>query len=244
MLYTQPVCAKCAREQIRRNGSSGGRAKYQCKACAHQGYFQPASVEKARQYAQGDQLLLERNSLRRIVRPTGVARNTMAKRVKKAQLPAPWLPRLRPKKAQRKRWEALEREEMWTLWASENASFGKRKLWRWLAVERDARRIVAWGLGSRGTATRARLWRALPRRSRRHTQYFPDAWRAYPQRLPAQAHVVGMSGTRVVEARNGKRRHRGGVLVRRSRSVSKCRTSHHNRIKIAIDHLNAEITVK
>jgi hypothetical protein len=38
----------------------------------------------ARQYAPVDQLLLERNSLRRIVRLTGVARNTMAKRVKKS----------------------------------------------------------------------------------------------------------------------------------------------------------------
>ena len=74
MVYTQHVCAKCASEQIRRNGSSGGRAKYPCKACGYQGFFQPASVEKARQYAQVDQLLLERTSLRSIVRLTGVAR--------------------------------------------------------------------------------------------------------------------------------------------------------------------------
>ena len=84
MVYAQHVCAKCASEQIRRNGHSGGRAKYQCKACGHQGYFQPAAVEKARQYAQVDQLLAERNSLRSIARATGVARNTTAKRVKKS----------------------------------------------------------------------------------------------------------------------------------------------------------------
>ena len=35
-------------EQSRRNGHSGGRAKYRCKACGHQGYFQPAALEKAR----------------------------------------------------------------------------------------------------------------------------------------------------------------------------------------------------
>ena len=85
MVYTQHYCAKCASEQIRRNGQSGGRAKYQCKACGHQGYFQPAAVEKARRYAQVDQLLLERNSLRSIARATGVARNTIAKRVKKSR---------------------------------------------------------------------------------------------------------------------------------------------------------------
>ena len=63
-------------------------------------------------------------------------------------------------------------------------------------------------------------------------------WRGYPQVLPAGAHVVGKAGTRVVEALNGELRHRCGVLVRRSRSFSKCRTSHYNRIKIAIDYHN------
>ena len=88
MVYTQHYYAKCASEQIRRNGHSGGRAKYQCKAYGHQGYFQPAAVEIARQYAQVDQLLLERNSLRSIARATGVARNT-AKRVKKNAAASP-----------------------------------------------------------------------------------------------------------------------------------------------------------
>jgi len=41
-------------------------------------------MEKARQYAQIDQLLLERHSLRSIAWATGVARNTVAKRVKKS----------------------------------------------------------------------------------------------------------------------------------------------------------------
>lgn len=78
MIYTQHYCAKWASEQIRRNGQSGGRAKHQCKACGYQGYFQPAAIEKTRQYAQMDQLLLERNSLRSISRATSVARNTIA----------------------------------------------------------------------------------------------------------------------------------------------------------------------
>ena len=84
MVFIQHYCAKCASEQIRRNGHSGGRAKYQCKACGHQGYFQPAAVEKARQYVQFGQSLAERNSLRSIARATGVARNTIAKWVKKS----------------------------------------------------------------------------------------------------------------------------------------------------------------
>lgn len=146
----------------------------------------------------------------------------------------PLLPRLRPKKAQRKQWEAFELDEMWTF-----VGRRRRKVWLWLAVERVSRRIVAWVLGSRGTATLNRLWQALPRRYRRHTRYFTAAWRAYPQVLPAAAHVVGQDGTRVVEARNGKLRHRCGVLVRRSRSFSKCQTNHYNRIKLASDHHNS-----
>lgn len=111
-----------------------------------------------------------------------------------------------------------------------------------MAVERASRRIVAWVLGSRGAATVQRLWDALPCRYHRPTRYLTDQRRAYPQVLPAHAHVVGKTGTRVVEALNGKLRQRGGVLVRRSRSFSKCRR-HEWRIKIAIDQHNAEITL-
>lgn len=81
---TQHLCAACGSEQIRRNGSSQGHAKYQCKACGHQARFVPASVAKAAQYAQVDKLLLERNSQRSIVRVTGLARMTVAGRIKKS----------------------------------------------------------------------------------------------------------------------------------------------------------------
>lgn len=54
------------------------------------------------------------------------------------QRPVPSWPQLRPKKAQRKRWEALELDEMWTFVGRK-----KRKVWLWLAVERASQRIVA-----------------------------------------------------------------------------------------------------
>jgi len=50
----------------------------------------------------------------------------------------------------------------------------KRKGWLWLAVERTSRRTVAWVVGQRDAATARRLWRALPRRYRRHCWYFTD----------------------------------------------------------------------
>jgi len=70
--------------QLRRNGSKQGQPKYQCKACGYQGLFVPAAARKAAQYAQVDALLLERNSQRSIARVMGVARMTIAKRIKKS----------------------------------------------------------------------------------------------------------------------------------------------------------------
>ena len=129
-------------------------------------------------------------------------------------------------------------DEMWTFVGRK-----RRRAWLWLAVARAGRRVVAWVLGPRGTATLRRLWAAVPRRYHRHPRYLTGQWRAYRQVLPAGAHTVGKSGTRVVEARNGKLRRGGGVRVRRARPFSKCRSCHGWRIKIAIDQHNSEITL-
>lgn len=84
MVYTQHFCAKCGSDQIRRNGTSQGHARYQCKACRYQARFVPAAVSKAAQYAQVELLLSERNSQRSIGRATGVSRMTIAKLLKKS----------------------------------------------------------------------------------------------------------------------------------------------------------------
>ena len=84
MVTTIHYCAKCGSAEIRRNGHSGGHARYQCKACGYQARFVPAAVAKAAQYAQVEALLVERNSQRSIARVTGVARMTVAKRLKKS----------------------------------------------------------------------------------------------------------------------------------------------------------------
>ena len=152
MVFTQHFCAACGSENIRRNDSAGGHAKYQCKGCGHQARFRPAAVAKAAQYAQVDELLGERNSQRSIAHVTGVSRVTIASRIKKAQAASPPLPRLRPKKAHKKEWEALELDEMWTF-----VDRKKRRIWLWLAVERASQRIVAWVLGRRDAATARRL---------------------------------------------------------------------------------------
>lgn len=144
--------------------------------------------------------------------------------------------RRRPKKAQRRAWEALELDEMWTFVGQR-----RRKVWLWLAVERTSRRIVAWVLGHRDTATARRLWQALPRRYRRHCWYFTDLFAAYVGVLPRWWHrrcPKGDGGTSVIEAINCSLRQRGGVLVRKSCSFSKKLEMHTARIKIVIDNYN------
>jgi transposase-like protein len=91
MVTTPHSCARCGSEQIRRNGHSGGHARYQCKACGYQARFVPAAAERAARYAQGEQLLAERNSQRSLVRVTGVARMTVAKVAKKSATSEPAL---------------------------------------------------------------------------------------------------------------------------------------------------------
>ena len=84
MIVTAQLCARCGSDQVRKNGSSGGRAKYQCKACTYQGYLHPAGPARAARYAQVEKLLVERNSQRSIVRATGVSRMSVAKLAKKS----------------------------------------------------------------------------------------------------------------------------------------------------------------
>ncbi len=126
-------------------------------------------MAKAARYAQVEVLLTERNSQRSTVRATGVARMTIAKLIKKAVLALPQRPRRRPKKAQRRKPEALELDEMWTFGGGR-----KRKVWWWLVVERASRCSVAWVLGCRGAATARRLWSVLPPRYRHHCRHRTD----------------------------------------------------------------------
>nr|WP_223827670.1 IS1 family transposase [Hymenobacter armeniacus] len=149
------------------------------------------------------------------------------------------MPRRRPKKAQRRQWEALELDEMWTFVGRK-----RRKVWLWLAVERASRRIVAWVLGRRDVATARRLWDALPRRYGRHCWYFTDLFPAYAEALPRGPHrpcPKPERQTRIVEALNCSLHQRCAVLVRKTCSFSKSLAMHAARIKIVIDKHNVTL---
>jgi transposase-like protein len=86
MITTTLCCGCCSSPHLRKNGSSHGRRKYQCTSCGYQGYVQPAGPARAARYAQVEKLLVERVSQRATVRLIGVARMTVAKLAKKAQI--------------------------------------------------------------------------------------------------------------------------------------------------------------
>ena len=141
----------------------------------------------------------------------------------------PPLPRLRPKKAQRKVWEILELDELWSF-----VGHRKRKVWLWLVVERARRRIVGWTLGSQGEAPLRQRWQSLPRRYHHHCWYFTDQWKAYAKVLPRWQHrpcAKGEDRTNIVEAINCSLRQCCGVLVRKSCSFRKFLAMHTARIK-------------
>lgn len=131
----------------------------------------------------------------------------------------------------------LELDEVWTF-----VGRRARKVWLWLAVDRDTRRVVAWVLGCRGVATARRLWAALPP-AYRPARCYTDAWEAYAAVVPARQHCGGRKGrTNLVEGVNCWLRQRCAVLVRKTCSFSKCLAMHHARIKIAIDDYNLTLS--
>jgi transposase-like protein len=61
MLTTIHLCGRCSNENehVRKNGSNGGRAKYQCISCRYQGYLQPTDPSRAGRYVQVEKLMAE-----------------------------------------------------------------------------------------------------------------------------------------------------------------------------------------
>ena len=232
MIQTTHYCAKCGSDHLRRNGSNNGRAKYQCTAYRHQGLFVPAAVRKAAQYAQVDTLLVERNSQRSIVRFTGVARMTIAKRIKKSGAP-------------------LAGTAFGQGPAQAVGSARTRRIVE-LCVPQEAQGVALAGrrtgpaaycgldAGQPGRSAPAPPLagppRALP--SPLLALYRPvEGLREGPAALAAPA-LKGEGQTSIVEAINCSLRQHCGVLVRKSCSFSKSLAMHTARIKIVIDNYN------
>ena len=89
------------------------------------------------------------------------------------------------------------------------------KVWIWLALDQDNKKVVAWATGNRGVKTARKLWKALPEQYKKKGRFFTDSWKAYKQILPKKRHMKQEHKTNHVGRFNNTFRQRCPVLVRK-----------------------------
>ena len=95
----------------------------------------------------------------------------------------------------------------------------KNKRWIIKALDRNSRRTVAWVIGNRDAATFKRLYDKVKHLT--DCTFYTDDWDAFSQILPPERHVIGKSGTVIIERDNSNTRHHLGRMTRRTKVVSK-----------------------
>jgi IS1 family transposase len=133
----------------------------------------------------------------------------------------------------------LELDELWSFVASKD-----NKIWIWVALERQTRRIVGLAFGDRSSETCRKLWQSLPSDYRKRAICYSDFYEAYTSILPSKRHrAVGKETgeTAHIERFNNTLRQRCANLVRKTLSFSKDEHWHEIRIRIFIDHYNREL---
>ena len=126
-----------------------------------------------------------------------------------------------------------------------------QKVWVWIALEREAGRIVGLAFGGgqarkvlccprhRSSETCVKLWNSLPADYRKRAVLYSDFWSAYAEVLPSKRHrAVGKETgqTAHIERFNNTLRQRCPNLVRKTLSFSKCKERHQARIRTFVDH--------
>ena len=141
-------------------------------------------------------------SQRAIARTTGVSRMTIAKLQKKISVPIAQT--VTPLTSR----PTLELDELWSFVNNKG-----RKVWIWIALERETRRIVGLAFGDRSSETCVELWNSLPADYRKRAVLYSDFWSAYAEVLPKKRHfAVGKESgqTAHIERFNNTLRQRAG----------------------------------
>lgn len=134
----------------------------------------------------------------------------------------------------------LEFDELWSYVGSK-----ANKVWIWLALERETRRIVGIAFGDRSDATCRELWASLPSDYRKRATIYTDYWESYAHIVPSKRlHQVGKDTgeTAHIERFNNTLRQRCANLVRKALSFSKDEILHQVRIRVFIDQYNLTCT--
>jgi insertion element IS1 protein InsB len=113
-----------------------------------------------------------------------------------------------------------------------------QKIWIIKAVDRGSGRTIAWVTGGRDAATFKRLYSKVEHLT--DCVFYTDDWEAFGKVLPPDRHIIGKSGTVMIERDNSNTRHHLGRMARRTKIVSKKEDMVYGSIKlwIAINSFN------
>lgn len=221
-----------------KNGRRRGIQCHLCKDCGRQQVVRttergiPTHVVPFLERA-----LHERNSLRSLGRIFNVALTTVANFARKylAQSPADlnFVPHAQTDLSR----DDIEIDEMHTFVGNK-----KQRRWIWIVLHRQTRQVLAFVIGTRGSATLRKLWVKLQELGCKglvHT----DGWRAYGEVIPAQQLVqhVDRGGTNRVEGLNVRWRQRIASLVRKTLSDAKKTECLHERMQAAFAQWNLSL---
>lgn len=213
-----PPCPRCAALHVVRNGPNAvGTPTFRCRCCGRRFVANPRKgpvpEEKCTLIRR---LLLERLSLRAIVRAVGVSRSWLQRFVNALYAQTPWEPGPLKKKAG---WLRVEVDELWSFIS------GKREVWWvWVALDSRTRQVVAMVAGERDEYTARCLWEALPPEYREGAIVATDLLPAYGAVIPEGRHATGgkeMGLTAHVERFFCTLRQRCARFVRKTLSFSR-----------------------
>ena len=234
-------CPRCGSVHTVKNGSiHNGKPKRHCKDCERQFVVNPTNHSVSLERKQLiDKLLLERISLRGIVRVTGVSFSWLQNYVncKFGSIPQQIKVSAKPKGRL-----TIECDEMCSFFVTrKNYSFIR---YIWLAIDRDTREIVGCYIGDRTRKSARKLWDSLPGVYRQCAVAYTDYWESYKKVIPSKRHkpVSKESGqTNHIERLNNTFRQRISRLVRKSLSFSKKLDNHIGAIWYFIHDYNARL---
>jgi insertion element IS1 protein InsB len=176
------TCPSCGSYQIVKNGSTHNhKQKYQCNVCNRQFIDNPTNISIPEQTKLLiNRLLLERISLRGIVRVTNVSWSWLQDYVNKRMAT---IPRQISIPININHNFILECAEMWSVVESK-----KTPVYIWLAIDRHRRTIVGCFIGDRTRQSARKLWASLPNIYQKCTLAYLDFWQAYQTVIPRKSH--------------------------------------------------------